>query len=115
MIKNNSLLKRKPGLSHKDFFQYWNKNHGPLAAKVIPGLRKYVQGHAVRREGMEYHCDGITELWFDGIDEVENYLSWRETEKARELIEDENKFIDKIQFVRVFAEEKVILGQKCCV
>ena len=110
MIKNYTLLKKKPGLSQEKFFQYWKKNHGPLASKLIPGLRKYIQGHAVSIAGMEPRFDGIAELWFDSIEGVQNYLKWRETEKAKELIEDENKFIDKTQLVRIFAEEQVIVS-----
>ena len=66
MVNAIIMVCRKPGLDHRDFFQHWTEVHGPLAAK-LPGLRKYIQCHAVLEgftRGGSTH-DGWSEFWFD--------------------------------------------------
>ncbi len=46
LVKGIFLLKRKPGMSLADFRQYWKEVHGPIVLK-LPGLRRYVQCHAL--------------------------------------------------------------------
>jgi hypothetical protein len=46
MVKGVFILSRMPGLTHQEFFEHWYEVHGPLAAK-LPGLRRYVQNHAI--------------------------------------------------------------------
>jgi uncharacterized protein (TIGR02118 family) len=50
MVKAISLIRRKSGLSREDFHRYWWDVHGTIAAR-IPGLRRYVQCHAMARDG----------------------------------------------------------------
>jgi uncharacterized protein (TIGR02118 family) len=64
MIKSIVVAHRKTGLSHEEYNKYWLEKHGPLAAKLIPGLRRYVQNHYVPIPGMEYQGDGIVEMWY---------------------------------------------------
>ncbi len=109
MIKSFAILKKKAGLTQKEFCRYWREEHGPLAAKVIPGLRKYVQCHPVKLPGFEFAMDGIVELWWDDVKSLQNYFIWRQSEEASVLIEDEKKFIDTSQMVRFFAEEHIIV------
>jgi uncharacterized protein (TIGR02118 family) len=47
MIKVMVMVKRKPGISREEFYKYWKEVHGPLMARHIPGLRKYVQNHYI--------------------------------------------------------------------
>ena len=63
MIKRFVILRRKPGMSVKDFRNYWKKVHGPLIAK-IPGLLKYTQYHVHSTATTNAPIDGIAELWF---------------------------------------------------
>ena len=44
LIKRFVILRRKPGMSVKEFRKDWKTVHGPLIAK-IPGLLKYTQYH----------------------------------------------------------------------
>lgn len=111
MVKNYTLIKRKDGLTHEEFLRYWKDVHGPIAVRLVPGLRKYIQGHAIGTSGGELDIDGIAELWFDNMEAIQNYAAWRKTDAAKELLEDEDKFIDKSRFIRVFAQEQVILGK----
>ena len=109
MIKSFTILKKKTGLTQQDFCRYWKEEHGPLAARVVPGLRKYVQCHPVGLHGIEFAMDGIVEIWWDNLKSLQNYFIWRQSEEARVLIEDEEKFIDTSQMIRFFAEEQVIV------
>ncbi len=66
MYKVVTLLKRRPGLTVEDFQARWRTVHGPLAA-AGPGVRRYVQSHALLQgyaKG-ELIFDGIVEAWFD--------------------------------------------------
>lgn len=66
MIKIVTLLKRRAALPVEDFQRGWRDQYGPLAAR-LPGLRRYVQSHALlqgyRKGDLLY--DGIEEAWFD--------------------------------------------------
>ena len=69
MVKGIFIVSRKPGLSLQEFSEHWFDAHGPLVAQV-PGLRRYVQTHAlpeayVTRGMMGITHDGFSELWFD--------------------------------------------------
>ena len=75
MVKLIILLKRHPESTHEEFMKHWKEEHGPLAIKMIPGLKKYVQNHLVNLPGMRYEVDGIAELWFDDVDAFNNYLN----------------------------------------
>jgi len=65
MTKVVYIVHRRPDMDRDEFCRYWREVHGPIAAK-IPGLRKYVQNHAVPDPASgDLPCDGIAELWFD--------------------------------------------------
>ena len=56
MIKSIALAHRKTGLTREEYNRYWKEQHAPLAAKLIPGVRKYVQNHFVEIPvPLEYH------------------------------------------------------------
>ena len=66
MDKIALLLKRRPGLDVAAFQSAWRSTRGPMLAQ-LPGLRRYVQSHALPQgyaKG-ELLFDGIEELWFD--------------------------------------------------
>jgi uncharacterized protein (TIGR02118 family) len=107
MIKSLTFLKKKPGLNKEEFLRYWKEKHGPLAAKVVPGLKKYVQCHPV--PGFESDIDGIVELWWDSPESFQAFLSWRQTDAAQVLKDDEEQFVDTRRWVRFVAEEHLIV------
>jgi len=107
MIKSLTFLKRKPGLSREEFLRHWKEKHGPLAAKVVPGLKKYVQCHPV--PGIESDIDGIVELWWDSPESFQAFLTWRQSDAANVLKEDEEKFVDTRQWTRFVAQEYLIV------
>lgn len=107
MIKSIVVAHRKPGMTRAEFSDYWKNKHGPLAAKLIPGVRRYVQNHLIEVPGMEYEGDGVVEMWYDDVE------AWRKSLAAvrasRELAEDGEKFCD-LRNARVWiVEEHVML------
>ena len=68
MVKAIFIASKLPGLTLDRFFDHWQNHHGPLAARV-PGLRRYVQNHAIPEaysdRGLTH--DGWSELWFDDL------------------------------------------------
>ena len=109
MLKLIALISRKSGLSDEEFYKYWKEKHGPLAAKTIPGLRKYIQNHLVRLPGIKYDGDGFVELWFDNLEAYEKFLTWRQSDGAKVLQDDEDKFMDRSKLVRYVVEEHIII------
>jgi uncharacterized protein (TIGR02118 family) len=106
MVKAIYLIRRKSGMSTEDFHRYWREVHGAIAAR-IPGLRRYVQCHAIARDrdGTEY--DGAAEAWFDDMDAVRRAVASPEYAAARE---DEARFIDLERTTLIFTEEVPILA-----
>ncbi len=106
MIKSIVVAHRKAGLTREEFNRYWKNEHAPLAAKLIPGVRRYVQNHLVEIPGMEYEGDGIVEMWYDNVE------SWQESMKyirsSRELAEDGARFCDLTNARVWIVEEHVI-------
>ncbi len=109
MLKLIALISRKSGLADEEFYKYWKEKHGPLAAKTIPGLRKYIQNHLVRLPGIKYDGDGFVELWFDNLEAYEKFLTWRQSDGAKVLLDDEDKFMDRNKIVRYVVEEHIII------
>lgn len=109
MTKLISLIHRKFGLTDEQFYEYWKEKHGPLAARVIPGLRKYTQNHLVKLPGVQYACDGLVEIWFEDLEAYEEYLTWRQSDGAKVLLDDEDEFLDRSKTVRYVVEEHMII------
>jgi uncharacterized protein (TIGR02118 family) len=109
MIKIIALIFKKPDLTDEGFSGYWKEKHGPLAGKIIPGLRKYTQNHFLKLPGLKSEGDGLVELWFDDLEGVKKYLAWRQSDAARLLLNDEDKFIDRNKTSRYVVEEHIII------
>ncbi|WP_416896475.1 MAG: EthD domain-containing protein [Minwuia sp.] len=122
MIKITFCLKRKPGLTLKEFHDYWLNHHGPLVRKHQKALRmvRYVQVHAIETAlsaGMQKArkapegFDGVAELWWESVEELEKSLDDPAAREAgRILLEDEAKFIDLPNSPLWFGEEHVVVG-----
>lgn len=94
MIKSIAVAHRKPGLTREEYNKYWKEQHGPLAARLFPGLRKYVQNHLVEVPGMEYEGDGIVEMWFDDVEAFQNSIRFLRSEEGKALAEDGARFAE---------------------
>lgn len=107
MIRIVFVLRRKPSMSLGDFQKYWYEVHGPTVAKHATTLNilRYIQNHTLddpmneqmahARGGMEPPYDGVAELWWPTRDALaSSFTSAAGQAAAKELVEDESKFID---------------------
>jgi uncharacterized protein (TIGR02118 family) len=109
MIKLVYCITKKPGWTDEEFFDYWERIHGPIGAR-IPHLRKLVQSHRIPISGDSRlpDFDGMAELWFDDMDGL---LAARESEEWTISSEDEANFIDPSRVAYFISQERVILQQ----
>jgi uncharacterized protein (TIGR02118 family) len=107
MIKLVYCITKKPGLSDKDFFHYWQNIHGPIGAR-IPHLRKLTQSHRITIAGDSRppDFDGMAELWFDDVDAM---LAARESSEWKASTDDEANFIDPNKVAYFISHERIIL------
>jgi len=76
MIKMLAAVRRKPGMTHAEFLEYIEHQHGKIAQAKPLGVKRYVQNHVIDCAfGIDsdvtytknFHRDSITELFFDDI------------------------------------------------
>jgi uncharacterized protein (TIGR02118 family) len=108
LIKSIALAYRKSGMSHEEFSRYWKDVHAPLAARVIPGMRKYVQNHAIAVPGQPSDADGIVEMWWDDVEAFRKFNAWVITDAGKALRDDGDKFTDMTKSKLWLVEEHII-------
>jgi uncharacterized protein (TIGR02118 family) len=121
VLKLVFCLRRLPHLSRAEFQRYWRETHGPLVRRHAAALRirRYVQVHTLddplqdalraTRGGPEAY-DGVAELWWDDRAAFEAVLADPAGQAAaRELLEDERRFIDLGRSPLFVAEERPII------
>jgi len=120
MIKLVYVVRKRADISEKDFHEYWLKKHGPLVRSFAKSMRarKYVQSHTVSEDAggriratrprMTETYDGITEVWWDTLEDFSSVADSKGTDAARALLEDESKFIDFERSSIFFTEEHEI-------
>ena len=109
MIKTIALAYRKAGTTREEYNKYWKEQHAPLAARLFPGLRKYVQNHFVEIPGMEFKGDGIVEMWYDDMEAYKKSMEYIQSDAGKEIVIDGDKFADMTQGGLWVVEEHVIL------
>lgn len=100
MTKMVVVLHKKDGLTRDEFRKYWRDVHGEIGARM-PGVRKYVQNHAVA-DGAPF--DGIAEMWFDSPADMQAAFS---SEAAQEAARDVANFLSSQQVVLVEEVEMI--------
>ena len=117
MIKLVYCLRKRTDVPADEFYTYWRQKHGPLVRSFAEALRarRYVQSHTIDSElnqqltegrGMAPAYDGITEVWWDNLEELRAGLGSEAGATAgRALMEDEARFIDVSQS-RIFLTEE---------
>lgn len=120
MIKLVYIVRRRDDVPADEFRRYWLETHGPIVRSLAEALRarRYVQSHTldsamnmelVKSRGMADFYDGITEIWWDSIEEIAAALSSPEGLAAsQQLAEDESKFIDLARSTIFLTEEHTI-------
>jgi len=120
MIKFVYVVRRRPDVSPEAFRKYWLENHGPLVRRCAQALRakRYIQSHTldtplnqVARQvrGCQTPYDGITELWWDNIEDLFAASQSPEGQQANlTLTQDEARFCDLPNCSVFFTEEHMI-------
>ena len=106
MVKIIDLVKRRAGLDVAAFQDDWKNRHGALVA-ALPGLRRYVQSHALPQGYArgELLFDGIAEMWFDDIAAAQAALA---SPAVAEISRDAARIIDPARLVRMTVDVHVI-------
>ena len=94
MIKSIALAQRKTGTTREEYNRYWLEQHAPLAARMIPGLRRYVQNHLVSVPGRQYEGDGIVEMWYDDLAAFDKSMQFILSDAGKAPREDAQKFAE---------------------
>jgi len=107
MIRLTFVLRRNPAMSRAEFQKYWCEVHGPLVAKHSTTLNilRYVQVHTLddpinsqlagARGTMEPPYNGVAELWGTNREALASTVGNAAGQAAaKELLEDEARFID---------------------
>jgi uncharacterized protein (TIGR02118 family) len=120
MIKFVYVVRRRPDISLEAFRKYWLENHGPLVRQCATALRakRYVQSHtldlplnqiAQQIRGTQPPYDGITELWWDSIEDLMAASQTPEGQEANmKLAQDEARFCDLPNCSVFFTQEHTI-------
>jgi len=107
MVKVLTFIKRKPGMSVEDFQQYWLTRH-PAVVTRLPGVRRYVQSHALPtsyRKG-EPAWDGIAEVWADDTDALR---AMTRSPANADVQTDEARFIDRTTMGLIVTEDHAVV------
>lgn len=100
------VLYEREGSSRAEALRYWKETHGPLVAKV-PGVRRYVQEHAVGAPEGEPPFLGSAILEFDDAEAFGRAAASSEMAAA---VEDVANFADAARLAPVFVEHVKIVG-----
>ena len=102
MIKRISFVRRKAGLSLEAFLSHWMGPHADIV-RQLPRLRGLRFGVVEQWSPPEAGWDGVGELWFDDVADVEYAFS---SEPCKSLLtKDRKTFMGDMQwcFVREHA------------
>ena len=117
MIKLVYCITKRDDVSAEDFYHSWLEDHGTLVKSFAEamGAVKYVQSHTILPDvnarfiasrGLEQPYDGITEFWWNSVEEMKASGATPEGRAAsKTLIEDEARMID-FSRCRVFMTEE---------
>jgi uncharacterized protein (TIGR02118 family) len=108
MVKTISLIRRKAGISRKEFARHYEDVHAPLAVKLLKAIKGYVRNHIVDTPGtQETDFDCISEFWFDSIEDSVKVVEFWQSEDGQVIRDDEQKFMDTSKTVSFLVDERV--------
>jgi uncharacterized protein (TIGR02118 family) len=121
MIKFVYCICKRADLSNEEFQTYWKEKHGAFIRSLAKTIhaKKYIQSHKmdtpinaelVKSRGLEpLAYDGITEIWWDNMEEfLAGVNSPEGIEAAQQYVADEANFIDFAQSRAFLTEEHTI-------
>ena len=99
------VVNEKPGMDRAEALAYWRDTHGPIVREV-PGVRRYVQQHAVAAPEGEPPFLGVASMSFD---DQEAFAAAAASPQFAAAIEDVPNFGDT-RLTTAFTEDVVIVG-----
>lgn len=120
MIKLVVEVWKKPEMSFHEFTRRWRDRHGALVKHHASamGFVRYVQSHKqlseaietfTKERGFQSPPDGLSELWWESIDEMQRALASHKGQVASaELEADERQFCDTRKLSAFLAVEETI-------
>lgn len=104
------MAPRAAGTTHEAFAAHWRTGHADAAGQ-LPGLRGYVQNHAILRDGrplLPYPgFDACSELSFDDLAAMDAAFA---SEVFRTTVQDDERgFVDKTRFTGLIARRRVLV------
>lgn len=122
MITIVFCVRKRPDMSMEEFRRFWWEEHGPFVKEraAILNMKRYVQMPRLLQEGFESVAtargapepyDGIAQVSWESLDDLKaTFTDPAARRAARELLEDERRFIDFTRSPIFFTEEKVVVG-----
>ncbi len=116
-VKLVYVIRAREDLPRAEFHRYWREEHAPKVASVAEAIKavRYVQSHTldtplndllVESRGMSPVYEGITEVWWDSLDDLQAAMSTEDGVAAMALLlEDESRFIDLASSTIFMTEE----------
>lgn len=116
MKKLTFLFKRKAGMTLEQFRDHYENRHVPLALRLLPYFSDYARNYV--RHDLAYRPEGLgvdNAVQFDVVTEVTfateadyDLMMQRLADPAvsRQIIEDEERFMDRKATVMFFADEE---------
>ncbi len=83
MYKAVLLLPRRKDLTHQSFMKYWLEHNQPLA-RAVPGVARFEWFEALVAPEGEPPFDGVVEMWFETLADVQKAIQSPEAKKAEE-------------------------------
>jgi uncharacterized protein (TIGR02118 family) len=117
MVKLVYVIRARDDVPRAEFHHYWREQHAARVKSVAAaiGATRYVQSHTLQtplneamaaRRGMIAPYEGITELWWDTLEDFTAAISSEAGAAAiKMLAADEDTFIDIARSTYFFTEE----------
>jgi uncharacterized protein (TIGR02118 family) len=115
MVKMMFVIRRKPGISHSEFRDYYETHHAPLAVSLFPQVESYkrnyvIDGTLFGTTGLDsgpFTYDVVTEM---GFADQEAYEEFREVaarpEISARIAADEEMFMDRASVALFLVDER---------
>jgi uncharacterized protein (TIGR02118 family) len=117
MVKLVYVIRARADVDPEEFHRYWREDHAPKVRAVAEAIRarKYIQSHTIdtpvndvliASRGLSPLYQGITEIWWDSLEDLQEAAATREGAEAMKMLaEDEARFIDLAQSTIFMTEE----------
>ena len=99
------VLDEKPGMDRAEALRYWRETHGPIVGKV-PGVRRYVQQHAIGAPEGDPPFLGVASLSFD---DQEAFAAAASSPEFQAAVADVANFADT-RMATAVTEDVVVVG-----